>query len=402
MKIQIDEGIYYLNILHSIDDLEFDLTVTKENAEVLFVRSRDLKNVRLPKTLVAIGRVGSGVDNIPLDWCNKNGVAVFNAPGTNSNAVKEMVLWALIESARHPFQAASALIKNPSEAGKIKKDFEGQELAGRTILIIGMGAIGSRVAKMCRALEINVLAYDPFVKKENRNPDALWIESLVDLESELKKAGGHWPDFITIHCSLNDQNSGILNNKFFRAGVKIINFARAELVNETDLLSGLQTGRVSAYVSDFLPKKIPMEQFLETKSCVFLPHLGASTIESQIRAAETVAEKINDFFYHGICLESVNFPDMPNEKAENGRKRILVINENTPGIIKKVAEAISTAGLNIGSMTNRSRSETGIALNYIDIDVQPNDNRLSEICGKINLIEGIIKARICAPYNGIR
>ncbi len=402
MRIRADEGINDLHILHSINDLELDLVTTDKNAEVIFVRSRDLKKVQLPKTLIAIGRVGSGVDNIPLDWCNENGVAVFNAPGINANAVKELVLWGLIESARYPFQMANALIKNPSEAEKIKKEAVGWELAGRTILIIGMGAIGSRVAKMCLGLEMKVAGYDPFVKKESRDPNIIWINSLDDnLEKELENNSAHWPSFITVHCSLNDQNRELVNATLFRAGVKIINFARAELVNEKDLLSELQTGRVSAYISDFLPKQIPMEEFLKTRRCVFLPHLGASTFEAQVRATETVAKEINDFFYYGICQGSVNFPDMPNEKTENDRTRILVSNQNIPGIIKQVTETISAAGLNIGSMTNRSRNDTGIALNYIDIDIKPNNERLLKICQEINLIKGVTKARICTPHNGM-
>ncbi len=390
MKVQIYDDIHYLTILHCLHDLEFDPEVTEENMEAIFVRSKDLKKTTLPRTLVAIGRAGSGVDNIPLDWCSRNGVAVFNAPGGNSNAVKEMVLAVLVMAARPMFQAANALAKDPKNPEKLKKEFKGNELAGKSILILGMGAIGSRVAKMCLALDMEVVAHDPFVDRKNFDSRIKFVESLDE-------AADLCPKFITIHSALTDQNREMVNERFFRGGVGIINFARAEFVAEQDLCDELKTGRVGAYISDFVPKKIPIEEFLKTGRAVFFPHLGSSTWEAETLATEIVGERINNFFYYGTCRGSVNFPDMPDEKVQEGRTRLLVSNHDAPGLIKKISETISAAGLNIGSMTNRSRKDNGLALNYIDVDTQPSDERLWKVVEEIRQIPGVTRARICDP-----
>ena len=388
MKLLIYDDIHELTILHSISDLELEYAALDGNPDVIFVRSKDLKKLNLPRSLVAIGRAGSGVDNIPIDWCNQNGVAVFNAPGENANAVKELVLAALVLASRPAFQAASALIKNPGKPEELKKQYKGVELAGASIRVIGMGAIGSRVAKTCVSLGMKVFAYDPYLKSFDTLGGAITV--LPDIQA----LRAQWTRYITLHCSLTDTNREMIDGKFFAAGVKIINFARAELINEPQLLEELITGRVSAYISDFVPKKVPIEEFFKTGNAIFLPHLGASTQESETRATEKVGARVDDFFYQGICRGSVNLPDMPSEKAEPGRVRLLVSNQDKPGIIERVTKAISAAGLNIGSMTNRSRKDSGLALNYIDVDLESPDGRLQAVCDIINAIDGVTRARV--------
>lgn len=392
MRLLIYDDIHELTVLHNINDLELEHTALNDNPDVILVRSKDLKKMELPKSLVAIGRAGSGVDNIPIDWCNQNGVAVFNAPGENANAVKELVLAALVLASRPAFQAANALIKNPENPEQLKKQYKGVELAGASIRVIGMGAIGSRVAKMCVDLGMEVFGYDPYLKSFDTLNGA--IKALPDLKA-LRK---NWTRYITLHCSLTDANREMIDGKFFSAGVRIINFARAELVNEQHLLEELKTGRVSAYVSDFVPKKVPIEKFLKTGGAIFLPHLGASTYEAETRATEKVCEKINNFFYHGVCQSSVNLPEMPPEKAEPGRVRLLVSNWDKPGIIERVTKAISAVGLNIGSMTNRSRKDSGLALNYIDVDVRSCDGRLRAAYDAMKKIEGVTRVRIIESF----
>lgn len=388
MKLLIYDDINELTVLHSISDLELEHVKLQDNPEVVFVRSKDLKQLTLPKSLVAIGRAGSGVDNIPIDWCNQNGVAVFNAPGENANAVKELVLAALVLASRPAFQAANALIKHPEKPEELKKLYKGLELAGAGIRVIGMGAIGSKVAKMCVDLGMEVFGYDPYLK----NFDTL--NGAIKVISDLKALRKQWTRYITLHCYLDDNNRGMIDGKFFSAGVKIINFARAELVNEQELLEELETGRVSAYVSDFVPKKVPIDKFFKLGNAIFLPHLGASTYESETRATEKVATRVNDFFYQGICRGSVNLPDMPEEKVEPGRVRILVSNWDKPGIIERVTKIVSEAGLNIGSMTNRSRKDSGLALNYIDVDLENPNSRSLVACDAIKEIEGVTRVRI--------
>ncbi|MEK7641284.1 MAG: NAD(P)-dependent oxidoreductase [Patescibacteria group bacterium] len=391
MKIKVYDDIHLLTLLHSINDLEFDPEVTEENMEAIFVRSKDLKKMTLPKTLAAIGRAGSGVDNIPLDWCSRNGVAVFNAPGCNSNAVKEMVLAALVMSARPMLQAANALTKDPKNPEKLKKEFKGHELAEKNILILGMGAIGSRVANMCLALDMAVYAHDPFVDQQKFDPRIKFV-------ANLDEAAKLHLNFITIHSALTDQNRKMVNRKFFHgSGVGIINFARAEFVDEQDLLDDLQTGRVRAYISDFVPKEIPIEEFLKTGRAIFFPHLGASTYEAETKATQMVGGRINDFFYYGICQGSVNFPNTNEDEVSVGCVRLLVSSFNQPGVTETIHKVILSAGLNINSVVNEGRADTGIVISRVDFHADSSDERLLKVREVIEAIEGVTRVRICDP-----
>ncbi|MDO8467225.1 MAG: NAD(P)-dependent oxidoreductase [bacterium] len=361
-----------------------------ESPEVIFVRSKDLKKIDLPKSLVAIGRAGSGVDNIPLDWCNQNGVAVFNAPGANSNAVKELVLLALVQAARPAFQASAEVVKNDTDPEVLKKGYKGSELAGKAILVIGLGQIGKRVAEMCYHLGMDVYGHDPYLNE----PTKILGMNFVPLDAIL-------PDinYVTLHCALTPENYEMVGKGFLadiQPGAKILNFARGELVNNLEMLKALQDGRVAKYISDFPPNSSFKSQMLETGSAMFFPHLGASTEEAEEKAAMLVAQKANSFLEDGLCTGSVNFPDMPMEKVQRGRIRLLVSNLDQPEMIARITKAVSTAELNIGSMVNKSRN--GIALNYIDLDLQNADGRLLAASEIIKEIEGVTRIRVITPF----
>lgn len=370
---------------------DFEEVSLNENPEILFVRSADLKNMDLPKSLVAIGRAGSGVDNILMDWCNKNGVAVFNAPGANANAVKEMVLLSLVAAARPAIQASLAVQTSSEKPEDLKKHFKGSELEGKTILVVGLGQVGFRVAKLCRELGMSVFYHDPMLPEKSDAAQA----GFVKVEGLLSHPC-HW-DYVTLHCSMTKDNKGFVNNEFLKRcqrGVKVLNFARGELVNEVDMTDALLSGLVSSYISDFVPADRSRYAVMTgTRRAIFFPHLGASTLEAESKAVQMVAESMKQFLDDGRCIHSVNLPEMPKEEIAEGRLRFVITNWDKPGVITAISLALKTVGLNIGTMINRSRKDSGLAHNYIDVDAAI-DYRIQSAHDVIKEVPGVTRVRV--------
>lgn len=321
----------------------------------ILVRSAAMQDMALPESLLGIARAGAGVNNIPVDKCSEAGIVVFNTPGANANAVKELVLGGLVLASRKVgkgMEWAKTLAGQGDAIGKLvekgKSQFTGPELAGKTLGVVGLGAIGVKVANMATHLGMEVLGYDPYI-----SIDAAWnlsrsVKHCVNLSDLVNQC-----DFITLHIPATADTKGMVNAKLIsqmKHGVRILNFARGELVNNMDLISALKSGRVGAYVCDF-----PCEELLGVEGCVCLPHLGASTPESEENCAVMAAQELSDYLLDGNIRNSVNFPSVSMPRGEGNR--ICVIHKNVPGMLAAITDVANKAGLNIENMTNKSRGD---------------------------------------------
>ncbi len=358
----------------------------EENPEVMFVRSEKLNEGELPKSLFAICRAGSGVDNIPVDWCTKNGIVVFNAPGANANAVAEWTLWAIITASRN-FASALEFVKNNrylsvEELEKTRGEYRGYEIRGKSIYVIGAGKIGSAVIRNCRALGMKVFAHDPWAKKENFSG-----------ATEVKKLEGVPEcDFVTLHIAYTKKTAGLIGKKFFermKNGTVLVNSARGEIVDRESLKDALKSDKISVYVTDFHNHELAL---LFPKSFVSLPHLGASTHEAEEGATETVAKQLLDFWNSGEIRNSVNFQAfLPEERREN-TVRFVICNLNIPGIIHKVTGVFSEFGYNVCYDGHPHPKNNPAA--YMIFDIDNPDRNLETAMQKISRIEGVTKIRL--------
>lgn len=361
------------------------------NPDAILVRSAEMHETVLPDTVKAIARAGAGVNNIPVQKFTEKGVVVFNTPGANANAVKELVLAALLFSSRPVHKAADwakGLIGKgdeiPDLAEKGKSQFVGPEIKGKTLGIIGLGAIGAMVANDAVNLGMNVIGFDPFI-----SVDAAWslsraVVKAESLDSLLAKA-----DYISIHVPQTNETKGFINAekiKLMKKGVRILNFARGGLVNNGDMIAALKDGKVACHVTDFAE-----EELLKTEGVICLPHLGASTPEAEDNCAFMAVNQIIDFLENGNIVNSVNFPkcriDGPIPLKGT---RLCVANKNVPNMIGQITGVLASAKLNIASMTNQNRAD--VAYNLIDID-QKADQTIIE---KLKQIDGVIAVRAIA------
>ena len=357
-----------------------------EMPDGILVRSASLNEMEMPSSLKAIARAGAGVNNIPVDKCSDLGIVVFNTPGANANAVKELVLAGLLLSSRKIIdgvQWAKTLadkgVEVPKLVEKSKSEFVGPELDGKTLGVIGLGAIGVMVANSAKALGMEVIGYDPYI-----SVDAAWglsrsINKAKTLNEIFEKS-----DYITVHVPLNDETEGFINNQSIsgmKAGVKILNFSRGELVNNDDIGVALDSGKVSCYVTDF-----PNANTLKMKNVIAIPHLGASTPESEENCAVMAAKEIRNFLLCGTIKNSVNFPDIDLPKTEF--IRICIMHKNIPTMLSKISTIVGGYGVNIENMLNRSKKEN--AYTILDIIGDLPDGIIS----KISAIEGIMKIRV--------
>lgn len=352
----------------------------------ILVRSFKMHDMEIPASLKAVGRAGAGVNNIPVDKLSKLGIPVFNAPGANANAVKELVLAGLLLACRHictawdfarGLQGSDAEISKAVEAGK--KNFAGFELPGRTLGVIGLGAIGRNVANVGVAMGMKVVGFDP----------GLTVEGAWQLSADVKKAASveellRQVDFVTFHVPLMDATRHLINAerlKIMKDGVVILNFARDGIVDDTAVSAAIKAGKVYGYVCDF-----PSNLLKNHERVIALPHLGASTREAEDNCAVMVAEQVKDFLENGNTRNSVNFPEVvvPRESAH----RLIVANANVPNMLGQISETLGEANLNIHDMVNRSRGD----LAYTVVDV---DSPITEaVRMKIRTIEGVMMARI--------
>ena len=369
-----------------------NLTLDEENPEALLLRSKVLSEENFNDSLLCIGRAGAGVNNIPIDIASKNAVVVFNTPGANANAVKELVLCGLLLSSRGIIQgnsfAKSLSIDEPSEFNSIiekeKKNFKGHELYGKTLGVVGLGAIGSMVAQSCGALGMKLMGYDPYI-----SVDAAWsLPKEVQKASSLEELVGS-SDFISIHVPLHDTTKDLISKdllKHFKRGSKLINLSRGGIVNNNDVIYALKNEILSCFVTDF-PSLELSRRSNESSDVILLPHIGASTAEAEVNCAVMAAEQVVDFLKNGNIMNSVNFPRIKLSRSTD--HRLVIINKNEPGMIGKIAEFIANEKLNISDMVNKSRED--IAINLIDLDSAPP----RELIQSLYKIEHVLSVRAC-------
>ncbi len=351
--------------------------------DALIVRSTKIHDVELNGNVKAVGRAGAGVNNIPVEKCAEKGIVVFNSPGANANAVKELVVCSLILASRGIVEGIewTKTVKDDfvKEVEKNKSRFKGSEIRRKKLAVIGLGAIGRLVANAASALRMDVSGYDPFITVENA-----WRLSRNVKKSDELKALVAEADYVTIHVPCNEKTEGFLNKELLgimKPGVKILNFARGELVDMEALKEAMNKGTVERYITDF-----PSEELVGNEKVTIVPHLGASTHEAEENCAEMVSEQVNEFLKKGNVGNSVNYPNTSLEE-NGGKTRLGIFNKNVPGTVSKISEILGENKLNIHGMINKSRGD--YAYNIVDIDGSVAD----EIVDKIKGIEEVVRVR---------
>ena len=367
--------------LDDLDPAKYTCSEDFEDYDAVLVRSAKLHDVQFPKNLKCIARAGAGVNNIPLDRCAEEGIVVFNTPGANANAVKELVVCALLLASRKVVQGANwvkGLAGTPDigpAAEKGKSTYAGPEIAGKKLGVIGLGAIGVKVANAAIGLDMEVWGYDPFLSVDG----ALALSRSVKHVTELDQIFANC-DYITIHVPLNADTRNTISAEAIakmKDGVRIINLARGELVDTKAMAAALESGKVAAYVSDFASDEI-----LAQENAVTLPHLGASTPESEDNCAKMAVKEIRDYLETGTIRNSVNFPNL--KVPYEGGYRICMIHRNVPNMIASIT---STVKCNIENMGNRSRGD--YAYTIVDAAEQPTEENLDSL----RAIDGMISVR---------
>ena len=386
--------MYSIQMLNKISEKGLDMLpedmyrISSESSspDAILVRSANMLEMQLPGSLMAIARAGAGVNNIPIDKCTEKGVVVFNTPGANANGVKELVLAALFLSSRkiyHGISWAQSLKGKGQEVGKLvekgKSAFEGPEIKGKRIGIIGLGAIGVMVANDTVALGMEVTGYDPYIS----------VNSAWGLSSSVMRATSldlifSTCDYITIHIPLDSNTKGMINKekfKLMKKGVRIINLARGGLVDNNDLLEAIGDGIVACYVTDF-----PEDELLGNDSIIAIPHLGASTPESEENCAVMAVKQMKDYLEYGIIRNSVNFPEC--DQAIVGNNRLIAAHLNIPNMVGQITTILAESKINITAMVNRHKN--GVGYDIIDIEGDIGD----DVVDRIRAIEGVKMARV--------
>ena len=385
--------MYKIQTLNAISDiihtqLSADkYTVSKEEPmpDAILVRSAAMHEMEFGKELLAIGRAGAGVNNIPIDRCSKEGIVVFNTPGANANAVAELVIAGLMMSGRKIADGidwVKSLKGKGDEVSKLvekgKSQFVGAELRGKTLGVIGLGAIGSIVANAAsRGLGMNVVGFDPFISVESAWSLSTTIHRAASEDEVIAQA-----DFLTIHMPLNDKTRGSFNAEKFakmKDGACLLNFARGELVNTADLLAALESGKLDRYVTDF-----PNDDLIGADKVVCIPHLGASTPESEENCARMAAAEIRDYLENGSIHNSVNYPEV--QLGDPEAVRVLVLHENIPNMISNITAAAAKEGINIENMVNKSKKDMSVTvMEMAELPSKHALDTLSELPGIIRI-----------------
>lgn len=365
----------------------YEIASELPNPDAIVLRSFEMHNMELPASLKAVARAGAGVNNIPIDKCTEKGIVVFNTPGANANGVKELVIAGLLLASRDITESivwAKTLIGQgdqvPALIEKGKNNFAGQEIQGKTLAVIGLGAIGVLIANAATALGMKVIGYDPYMSVKQAlklSREVIWVEGIQPLLSQA--------DYVTINIPQTAETKGYLNKekfKMMKPGVRIMNFARGGLVNNEHLKEAIAEGKVARYVTDF-----PDETTLQMDKVISIPHLGASTVESETNCAIMAVNQTKEFLEHGNIINSVNFPDA--EMEMHNEARILVANQNIPNMVSQISAVLAAEGINIDQMLNKKRNE--MAYNIIDVDRPVIDESIRE---KLLAIDGIFMVRI--------
>ena len=353
-----------------------------ENPDAILVRSAKMHDYNFNSNLKAIARAGAGVNNIPIDTCTQKGIVVFNTPGANANAVKEIVLASLLISSRDIVSGIEWIQqeKDCSKVEKQKSNFAGCEIKGKTLGVIGLGAIGAMVANDALDLGMRVIGYDPYLSVDGALLLSNRVKKVCSIDEVCKNA-----DYITIHVPLLDSTKDMINTESLakcKDGVKILNFSRGGLVNNDDILEAIDNKSVSCYVTDF-----PEDKLLNKKGVIPIPHLGASTTESEENCAVMAVEQIKEFLENGNIVNSVNFPNASLPRSPK-TTRVVIANKNVPSMIEFITKKLSKNNLNIVDMLNKSRDN--IAYTIIDVSGDVDD-KLAE---RIERNEDIIFAKI--------
>lgn len=364
---------------------------TDDQPDGILVRSANLLEMPFPETLKAIARAGVGVNNVPIERCASHGVVVFNTPGANANAVKEIVLAGLLISSREITQSiqwTKGLLDKGKDIPKLveagKSNFTGPELKGKTMGVIGLGAVGVLVANAANSLGMVVLGYDPYIS----------VDSAWGLSRSVKRALSYdelfaESDYLSIHVPYVDETKHLINEKTLakmKDGVRVLNFARGELVDDKAMAHALESGKVAKYVTDF-----PNEAVLMMKNVIAIPHLGASTPESEINCAMMAVREITDYLEHGNIKNSVNFPDCDMGYCRSDA-RIAINHQNIPGMVSAITSVLGDHKLNIASMQNMSKKSWAYTL--VDVDGLISD----EIVSNLGKITGVVKVRVIKGY----
>ncbi len=366
---------------------KYEIASELPNPDAIVLRSFEMHGMELPASLKAVARAGAGVNNIPIDKCTEKGIVVFNTPGANANGVKELVIAGLLLASRDitgGVEWAKSLAGQGDQVSglveKGKNNFAGNEIQGKTLAVIGLGAIGVLVANAATALGMKVVGYDPYMSVKQAlklSREVNWVEGIQPLLSQA--------DFVTINIPQTSETKGYLNKekfKMMKKGVKILNFARGGLINNTDLAEAIAEGKVARYVTDF-----PDETTLKMDKVINIPHLGASTVESETNCAIMAVNQVKEYLEYGNIINSVNFPEAQMET--HNEARILVANQNVPNMVSQISAVLAAEGINIDQMLNKKREN--IAYNIIDVDKKVIDESIRE---KLLAIEGIFMVRI--------
>jgi len=379
-----------LNKIASVGTKNFDKNVYEvgnnvEDPDAILVRSANMLDMELPKSLKAIARAGAGVNNIPIDACSQKGIIVFNTPGANANAVKELAIASLLLTSRNIVGGVNWAKGLPLDADiakeieKGKSAFAGPELYGKTLGIFGLGAIGAMVANTAIELGMSVYGNDPYLTVE-----AAWLLSHSVKRAKEAKTIYENCDYIALHVPSTPETKGFINAQAIASmknGVRIINLSRGDLVNNEDMAKALESGKVACYLTDF-----PSAEVMKMKNVIPIPHLGASTPESEDNCAVMAVNELIDFLENGNIKNSVNFPDVINPKG--GDESVCVIHKNVPTMLAQISSAISEAGLNIENLSSRSKKEMGYSVFEITGKC-PNC-----VIEKLLSVEGIIRVNV--------
>lgn len=364
---------------------KFEIASEIQHPDAILLRSYKMHDMEIPETLRAVGRAGAGVNNIPVDKMSGLGIPVFNAPGANANAVKELVIAGMLMACRNICQSwefsrnlegEDAVINKNVEAGK--KNFVGFELPGRTLGVIGLGAIGVQVANAAHALGMNVIGYDPDITVQRAWELSANVQKAASVDDLLSKV-----DFVTFHVPLIDATKNLINKErlaIMKDNVVVLNFARNGIVNDEAMVEALDSGKAYAYICDF-----PSNLLKNHPRVITLPHLGASTKEAEDNCAIMVAEQVKDYLENGNVHNSVNFPEMSMPRV--GGNRIAVVNANVPNMLGQISTKLADAGLNIIDMLNKSRGE--LAYTLVDVEGEVPDSTVEELLS----VDGVLSVR---------
>ena len=373
--------------LANLDQSRFQVGDDLENEDGILVRSAAMHDYVFPDALRAIARAGAGTNNIPIDRCSESGIVVFNTPGANANAVKELVIAAMLIASRDVLGGAEWVQEqvhtpNVDVAAAVEKGksaFAGPELFRKTLGVIGLGAIGVLVANVALELGMDVYGYDPFLSVDTALRLDRHVHVVQNLDELYKVA-----DYVTIHVPYNSSTKDTINAEAIskmKGQVRVLNLARGELVNDEDMIAALESGRVARYVTDF-----PNARIAGVKNVIALPHLGASTPESEANCAVMAVRQLQDYLLNGNIKNSVNLPTLVQEWS--GISRLCVIHRNTPGIIAQITGVLSKDGVNVENMTNKSKKD--YAYTVVDVGSRVSDS----VANEIRAIDGVLRVRL--------